>query len=458
MFRPMALAVVLLSVAAACGNVHDSEDITAAYGSPAEAEGTEAAAGGSATISDSAAPDASTVSGPSSPGTPSATTVLGGGTQPGAATAAPAAQGSAGPATGAPIRVGHVGTYSGPLGGVINSARDAVLAWAADYNARGGYRGRPIEVVVIDDQGDPALNAAGLRDAVENEGIVAVVGNFAVLSSPGGAAYIEQSKIPIVGGDTTNTAYTTSAYWFLSGPSFEAQVGGIAKAADLLGLHNIGLLYCAESAFCSNGVGAVRDYAQRFPDTQVVYDAQITLTAPDYTAECLAAQDRGVDFIAIGGEPATIKRIATSCARQGYYPVIGPVSIIATPDLAAHPDIGSIMTTQPTVPWFTDSPVLDEYRRVFARYSPQSRLDAASVLGWSSAKLFEAAITTMSAELTPAGIVDALNALDRPNNGGITVPLEFGATPRPGPDCFFLVTASDKEWKTPMGLDPICSS
>jgi hypothetical protein len=44
-------------------------------------------------------------------------------------------------------------------------------------------------------------------------------------------------------------------------------------------------------------------------------------TAPNYTAQCLAAKDAGVNALNNGDIDAVFERVATDCARQGYHPV-----------------------------------------------------------------------------------------------------------------------------------------
>ena len=57
----------------------------------------------------------------------------------------------------APIRVGLSIAQTGPLSGAGKSGLLALQIWRDDVNARGGLLGRPVELVVYDDQGNPAM-------------------------------------------------------------------------------------------------------------------------------------------------------------------------------------------------------------------------------------------------------------------------------------------------------------
>ncbi|MEO8628792.1 MAG: ABC transporter substrate-binding protein, partial [Betaproteobacteria bacterium] len=56
-----------------------------------------------------------------------------------------------------PIRVGFSIAQTGPLSGAGKSGLLALQIWRDDVNARGGMLGRPVELVVYDDQSSPAL-------------------------------------------------------------------------------------------------------------------------------------------------------------------------------------------------------------------------------------------------------------------------------------------------------------
>lgn len=100
------------------------------------------------------------------------------------------------PATGEPIVIGTMITESGGL--EVTGNLDALSAFMADYNARGGYNGRPIEVVTADSGTDPATNAAAASELVERQNVVAMVGGSAILDCIANGAVYESSGVPVV--------------------------------------------------------------------------------------------------------------------------------------------------------------------------------------------------------------------------------------------------------------------
>src|ERR1700686_3952980 len=56
-----------------------------------------------------------------------------------------------------PIRIGLSIAQTGPLSGAGKSGLVALQIWRDDVNAGGGLLGRPVELVVYDDQSNPSM-------------------------------------------------------------------------------------------------------------------------------------------------------------------------------------------------------------------------------------------------------------------------------------------------------------
>jgi branched-chain amino acid transport system substrate-binding protein len=80
------------------------------------------------------------------------------------------------------------------------------------------------------------------------------------------------------------------------------------------------------------------------------------------------------------------------------------------------------------LPWFwTQNPVIAEYQATVKKYAPGQPFDAVSMNGYSSAKAFEKALSTIAPDhtVTTADILDGLYRLDGDDLGGIVGPLRF---------------------------------
>ncbi len=75
-----------------------------------------------------------------------------------------------------PIRIGAVLPFSGGVELYGNQAKLGLDLAAADINAAGGILGRPVEIVYRDDGTRPFIATEAARKAVEEDGVLAVVG------------------------------------------------------------------------------------------------------------------------------------------------------------------------------------------------------------------------------------------------------------------------------------------
>ncbi|HJL33862.1 MAG TPA: ABC transporter substrate-binding protein, partial [Polyangiaceae bacterium LLY-WYZ-15_(1-7)] len=85
---------------------------------------------------------------------------------------------------GEPVRVGVIVSLTGGLAPVGPHLANSAEQVAREINSAGGLLGgRPLELVVVDDQTDPDQAAVVARQLVEEEGVVAVIGSLASSAS-----------------------------------------------------------------------------------------------------------------------------------------------------------------------------------------------------------------------------------------------------------------------------------
>jgi branched-chain amino acid transport system substrate-binding protein len=74
------------------------------------------------------------------------------------------------------VKIGYAGALSGPVSYLgVDMRRGAEMAVEA-INAKGGIRGRKLELVVRDDEHDPTKTVAAYRQLIERQGVIAMVG------------------------------------------------------------------------------------------------------------------------------------------------------------------------------------------------------------------------------------------------------------------------------------------
>ena len=83
---------------------------------------------------------------------------------------------AAGAPSGAPIRIGLLAPLTGSGGAYGKEEETAAKAAAAHINAHGGVLGRPLEIVVADDETTPTAGVSAARKLIDVDGVVAITG------------------------------------------------------------------------------------------------------------------------------------------------------------------------------------------------------------------------------------------------------------------------------------------
>jgi branched-chain amino acid transport system substrate-binding protein len=478
--RRTLIAFALCATVAACGGRLTNAQVLAANGVSPTAT-SEMPSGGGSVVGAPTASGVGAVTGvggtatvvggdatraPSSGSTPSSGPVSGGSTSAAASGASPGPAGSAPagavgtPSQTGPIIIGSVGDYSGPPGAAQAGIPKAVQIWAASVNAGGGLFGRRVQVIVDDDGGDPATYASDVEDLVENRHVIAFVGQGAVLSMQGGAAYLEKAGIPVIGDECGNPEWYTSSDFFPQCAGLQAAVPvELRIAAQLSHQTKFAYLYCLETAACTTQAPYLGKYAPQ-AGLHVVYSAEISLEQIDFTANCEAAQSAGAGLVEVVGDPDTLARVAQSCARQGYHPLFLAASVEATSSLITEPDLGNVLAEPFTMPFAgIATPAYQQFETTMTQYG-DSQPGPGESLGWAAAKLFELAATKAAAAshvLTPESLTVAMHTISNETLGGMTTALNFtGNLPAPQ-SCVFAMQGNGKgQWTAPLGPNAIC--
>lgn len=445
------LAASILAVA--CGNRLDHDEIVAAARGVQAGSGPQAIEPGAPEEGTDGAGSVETATGAgtaSSGAEPGGTSTDGGG-------AASGAGGSERPATKAPIVLGNVGSYSG-LGSTTAGARTILQVWAQWVTARGGLDGHPVRIVTADDGGDPARHQALVQDMVENQGAFAFIGNWAPFNQARSAQeYLERRRVPVIGGDATDAIWWSSPMFFPQASHPSSITWGLANVAGRkLGKKRLALIYCAESVTCKQ----VRDdlvdkgYAEQ-NGLRVVYEAQVSIAQPDFTAQCVQAQRAQADVFSIADDASSARRLAASCARQGYRPTYIAGSLTLANNMAAEPTLDGLHGLVQTFPWFVKTEATNEFFEAAKKYAPNLELTSSTALGWVSGKLVERAVAAAGGLGDPPSrdkLLAGLWSLQNESLGGLTAPMAFAREkPAPATKCFFLVKITKGEWDAPGG-------
>ena len=364
----------------------------------------------------------------------------------------------AGPASaaepeGTPIKIGFVGTQTGAtLGQASTQVADAMDAWVKYTNANGGVNGHPLKLFIKDDKGDPAVGRAAVKDLVENDGVVAIVGSAAGITQQTWADYVLEKRIPIVDGSLIDALWFTNPMFYPIGTTVISGIWGQMKAAQLSGAKSAGVVLCTEVAACAQAVPLFKSDAEAV-GIPLVYSALASQTQASYTAECLEAKKSGAESMA-----AFINAIVFSrdCARQGYKPTyISSASGPGRATIKQAPELGNSVGSETHWPCVADTPPgpIKEFNAAMKKYghgqwvkggAKYDQLNSATCTTWVGGEAFKKAIenadVAATATATSEDVIKGLSMFKDETLGGMApkITLSDGTKPNPVQKCMWL--------------------
>jgi branched-chain amino acid transport system substrate-binding protein len=359
------------------------------------------------------------------------------------------------------VTIGTVGEQSGLIGSVLAPGPKAVQAWAAYINAKGGVNCHPVRYIIEDDGGDPSRHQAEVQQLVEQYRVIAIVQEDAGATAQSSVGYLTAKRIPVIGSDTSGQWEYQSPMFFPQATSGvlavdDVQFAALATVYAGEGKTKIGTISCVEATVCSQIYDAAPKLAPKYGLT-LVYRAQASLTQPDYTSYCQAAQSAGAQLIYVGLDHNSMVRVARSCSAVNYHPAYAMVSSTANVDLASDALLDGLVLGMPVAPWMVSSPAVTEFQNALKQYAPGVQPGPASIVGWVSAKLFQLAAQNLSDAGTTQSLLAGLWSIKGDDLGGLTQPLNFTENQDTQPVlCYWIAEIKGGQWISPNGGRRTC--
>ncbi|HEX3899689.1 MAG TPA: ABC transporter substrate-binding protein [Mycobacteriales bacterium] len=358
----------------------------------------------------------------------------------------------------ASVNIASVGEQSGLAGAAVGAGAQAVAAWAAYVNSLGGLRCHPIHFTAADDGADPSRNASLTEQLVEQDHVVAFVYNDAPLAAAGSEPYLVQHDIPVIGNEGGEQFMYEHPNFFPQADGGNSLVyaafAGVAKELTPSQRLHVGAISCLEAAECSI-YGKDAPTITRQVGMHLVYNGSASLTAPDFTTQCLQAKKAGVQALFLVLDPNSIHRAAANCRDAGYKGVFATGSVIVVADYATDPNLNNILFASPVKPWIsTSNPQIALFRQVLAKYAPGSNVAGSASLGWVSAQLLDASSVYWpnANTITSRDIISALDKVKNDDIGATTTPLTFSAGhDSPEPSCWYEMAIRSGAFVSPDG-------
>jgi branched-chain amino acid transport system substrate-binding protein len=335
--------------------------------------------------------------------------------------------------------------------------RTGAEIWAKYVNQHGGLGGHKVNLITADDGGDPSTGLSEAQTMVQQDHVIAFVDSNNVLSEPTIQPYLEQAKVPMVGGDDIASPWFTSPDFFPSGASLQVQLDGIIKATVQTGNTKFGTIVCVEFALICSNAGKIVDQDAAGLGGKAVYDANVSLAQPDFTSQCLAAKSAGVTALFLGLDPASITRVASDCSNQGYHPKYLSISLDDTNSVITSSTVGMISGGS-AFPFSVVSAATAQFDQAAQQATGSGPIGEYEALAWVGGLILQTASANLpAANPTAADVLAGLYQIKNNDFGGLASPITYvQGQPTVSPKCAFLIEIGNGAFVAPNGLTPTC--
>lgn len=326
------------------------------------------------------------------------------------------------------IRIGNVVDKSGPVPDLYLSARQAVRAYVAYFNANHRICGRRLVVDRLDSRTDATADRAAAKAMCAND--FAAVGSMSVFDG-GGAATTQGCGLP----DLRATASTSARNGCSTCFGVEAWRSGVGanSVPDYFVAHDPAAVQ--KAAILSMNVAAVSaraatlekvDQARGFT---YVYSASIDVAEFNYKPYAQQMKNQGVRLVRFIGTPQQAARLALAMNDVGFAPDVFLAGASAYgPAYVASAGAAGEGTVVPIdfVPLNGDQTQLRLYRAWLAKVVPGARPTPEGLFAWSAAKLFTKEAVSLGGKLSRRSLVARLRTVTGWTGGGLHAPMAVG--------------------------------
>jgi len=224
-----------------------------------------------------------------------------------------------------PIRIGYLGDLSGVTYDFGQSARNGVLMAAEEINRAGGINGRKLDIVIEDDQGKPAIAAAGISKLLQGGKVIAVIAGGTSNNSRAAAPEAQVAKIPLVAPSSTDPQVTQIGDYIFRTCFIDAFQGEVMArfAANTLKAKKAGILLDFNSSY-SRGLSDFFELSFTRLGGQVVSKQSYTTGDRDYRGQLNTLRTAAPDVIFIPGYYEDVALMAKQARQLGIaQPLLG---------------------------------------------------------------------------------------------------------------------------------------
>ena len=325
-------------------------------------------------------------------------------------------------AADAAVVLGMSTALTGPAAILGINMRVGVLSAINEANRAGGFRGRTLSLISLDDGYEPSRTAPNMRTLIEDVKVLAVIGNVGTPTAVAALPIANASKTPFLGAFTgagvlrkTPPDRYVLNYRASYAEETSAMVNALIEYGELKP-HEIAFFTQRDAygdAGYTGGMTALRQHGLQ-DETQIIHSRyeRNTLAVENALADMIIAHPQPRAVIMVGAYAPCGVFIALA-KQSGLNALFLNVSFVGGKPLAEH--LGKsgegVIITQ-VVPHFeADLPIVARYRRALHSWDPSTQPTFGSLEGYITTRIFLEGLHNIEGPLTREAVVTALEQL-----------------------------------------------
>ena len=324
------------------------------------------------------------------------------------------------------VKVGVLAPLTGANAEFGKAFEVAMTMAMEEVNAAGGINGKTLELVFQDSKSDAKESSDLCRQYVDNEDIVAVLGDFTSTACMADAPIVKEAEMAILSPTASNPAFTEMndyTFGIIGKQDADSRYYAHYVLQEYAGVDNVGIIYI-ESDWGNAAMSNFVDEAGKI-GLNIVEMASFVQDEKDFSSIITKMKAANPDHIAIMDQGAT-SQIINQIRTSGWDVSLstnGPGTSQQLIDLCGENCEGLLLTT----PFFFDPENEKEmaWRDEFterAGFAPTVH----SVNAYDCALLISEAIRQCGDDITRENVRDKLAAIDF--SGGLTGQIKFDET------------------------------
>jgi branched-chain amino acid transport system substrate-binding protein len=369
-------------------------------------------------------------------------------------------------ASGSPIKIGLICDCSAALASAGADAPDIYQAWAGSVNAAGGINGHQVQVIIDNENGTPGTVLTDVENMVNSDHIIALV-DVSNLDETF-ASFVKSHNVPVIGINTSEEPFYSNSAFYPQGQTEDALFASVIDSAKSAGATNVGELYCAEAVQCQEAIAPFKTAAAA-ANLPLKFTGEISATAPNYTAQCVAAQQAGITSLFIADIAVVAAKVAQDCSQQGYHPIYVLDGEDLTASFATTTGLeDNLVGPSPNVPFYASTPAVTAMNAALDKYYPGLRENKSvynefSMGSWVAGLLFQAAakaggVGANGTTPTSAQVTAGLTSIKGDTLDGMAPPLTFTNGVAHPADCWFTYALKGGKFSLPNGTSTTCEN